>query len=67
MRIKKYFSQLGILFSRAIAIFKDKNGSMEYPVKRVRRKTTFVVKRIFSGKRTASQSFSGRSTTRRTL
>lgn len=57
MQIKTYLKQLKALFHRVATVFKDKNGSMEYPVKRVKRKTTFVVKRMFSGKRTASQAF----------
>ncbi len=57
MNFKNYSVQLKTLFFSVFAVFKDKSGSMGYPVKRVRRKTTFVVKRIFSGKRTASQAF----------
>lgn len=57
MQIKAYLKQLKALFFRAAAVFRDRSGSMEYPVKRIKRKTTFVVKRVFSGKRTASQAF----------
>lgn len=50
MNIKNYSAQLKAFFHRAIAVFEDRSGSMEYPAKRVKRKTTFVVKRVFSGK-----------------
>ncbi|MFT8889842.1 MAG: hypothetical protein ABF904_13665 [Ethanoligenens sp.] len=54
MKVKITLVQLQQISHRIFLIFKDKSGSMEYPV---RKKTTFVVKRVFSGERTATQAF----------
>lgn len=60
MKVKITLIQLKQLSRRVFLVFEDKSGSMDYPAEQVRRakkKTEFIVRRVFSGKRTATQAF----------